>query len=45
MAKGVTLEDAKKYFIGKWFDLGGGWHKNGDPIENMQRAISVTQLI
>jgi hypothetical protein len=44
MARGVTLEDAKAYFVGKGFDLGSGWKKNGEPIENMQRAIDVKQL-
>lgn len=44
MARGITLDDAKAYFIGEWFDLGNGWRKNGEPIENMQRAVMVTEL-
>lgn len=44
MAKGVTLADAQKYFIGNFFDLGSGWDKDGEPIENLQRAVRVEQL-
>ena len=38
MAAGVTLKQAKEYFIGKRFDLGAY------PQENMQAAIQVKKL-
>lgn len=38
MAAGVTLEDAKAYFIGKQFGLGVY------PAENMQEAVNVEQI-
>ena len=38
MAAGVTLYDAKKYFIGKRFNLGSF------PVENMQEAVEVESI-
>lgn len=38
MAAGITLGDAKQYFIGQWFDLGI------DDKEDMQQAIKVEEL-
>ena len=35
MAAGVTLEDAQKYFIGKYFNLGVF------PVEKMVQAVNV----
>ena len=39
MAAGVTLEDAKAYFIGERFDLGVY------PVENMQTAVKVEVIL
>jgi hypothetical protein len=44
MARGVTLADAQKYFIGNFFDLGSGWGKDGEPLENLQRAVRVEEI-
>ena len=38
MAKGITLEQAQDYYIGKRFDLGAY------PVEDMQTAIKVEQI-
>jgi hypothetical protein len=38
MAAGITLDEARKYFVGEWFNIGSF------PDENMQRAVDVVQI-
>ena len=38
MAAHVTLDDAKAYYLGQWFDVGAY------PVENMQMAIGVEAI-
>ena len=37
MAANVTLEDARKYYIGKWFDV-GAWD------EKLAQAVNVEKI-